>query len=290
MSNMLIRILAAAVGIPLAVLVIVAGGWWYNVAIIAVTTLALNEFYSLAATKGIAVNRYVGLVWSIAVQVFISIAAGGGGFQGLLWFAHSVVLFVAGILITLVAELFRNRENPIQNIAVTAMGVLYITLGMSALLVLRTGMMSFTNGTVGEKGASLVLVLFATVWLCDSAAYFAGMSFGKHKLFPRVSPKKSWEGALAGFAASVIGFALLSTWLMPQYPVWLGLVSGAVIGSIGQIGDLVESLLKRDAVVKDSSQLIPGHGGVLDRFDSMLFVAPAILILLTVAAILMGPF
>jgi phosphatidate cytidylyltransferase len=115
-------------------------------------------------------------------------------------------------------------------------------------------------------------------------AYFVGIRYGKHKLFPRVSPAKSWEGALAGFLAAAAGFWAFSMWLMPDFPTWLALTCGALVGVVGQLGDLAESLLKRDATIKDSSHLIPGHGGLLDRFDSMLFAAPMVLILLTIVS------
>ena len=129
--------------------------------------------------------------------------------------------------------------------------------------------------------AYLLLSMFVSVWVCDSAAYFAGRAFGKHKLFARVSPKKSWEGAIAGVIFSTLSFALLTHTFLENFPLIHGICIGLLIGIIGPIGDLCESLLKRDANIKDSSSLIPGHGGVLDRFDSIMFVAPTIYIYLS---------
>ena len=113
-------------------------------------------------------------------------------------------------------------------------------------------------------GGFTVLSIFGAIWACDSAAYFAGRAFGRHKLFPRVSPNKTWEGAIVGFAAAVLAFVLCQRLLLPYLSMRDALVCGAIIGLFGQIGDLAESLLKRDAGVKDSSTLIPGHGGVLE--------------------------
>ena len=119
-----------------------------------------------------------------------------------------------------------------------------------------------------------MISIFAMIWICDSAAFHVGSALGKHKLFPRVSPQKSWEGAVAGLIAAIL-VALAAKYLVLTFlPVTSAIVLGAIVGTIGQLGDLTESLLKRDAGVKDSSTLIPGHGGVFDRFDSLLLVAP----------------
>jgi phosphatidate cytidylyltransferase len=161
--------------------------------------------------------------------------------------------------------------------------VFYIALFMDALLELRlffeqpvaASLLASTPPSTGDKwGAALVLCVFAGIWICDSVAFFAGKAFGKHKLFPRVSPNKSWEGAVVGFLAAAAGFAALAHYFLPFLPTIHAAVLGALIGVVGQIGDLVESLLKRDAGIKDSSTIIPGHGGIFDRFDSVLFAAP----------------
>jgi phosphatidate cytidylyltransferase len=123
-------------------------------------------------------------------------------------------------------------------------------------------------------GAMTVIAVFASVWACDSAAFFVGRKFGKHKLFERVSPNKTWEGAVAGFVGAVATFLIARALALPYLSVSGALICGCMIGVLGQFGDMVESLLKRDAGVKDSSSIIPGHGGVLDRFDGLIFVSP----------------
>ncbi|MFB3056342.1 MAG: phosphatidate cytidylyltransferase, partial [Ignavibacteriaceae bacterium] len=122
----------------------------------------------------------------------------------------------------------------------------------------------------------LIISIFASIWICDSAAFFGGTSLGKHKLFPRVSPNKSWEGAIFGLLFAVIAM-VISKVIIIDFLSWLDvIIIGIIVGIIGQIGDLIESLFKRDAGVKDSSALIPGHGGIFDRFDSLLYSAPAV--------------
>jgi phosphatidate cytidylyltransferase len=134
--------------------------------------------------------------------------------------------------------------------------------------------------TMYRWGGFTVIAVFASVWVCDSAAYFAGRAFGKHKLFERVSPQKTWEGAIAGFVTAILTFVLAAELFLPYMTLGNAIVCGGIVGSFGQIGDLVESLFKRDAGVKDSSSLVPGHGGVLDRFDSLLFISPLVFLYL----------
>ena len=122
----------------------------------------------------------------------------------------------------------------------------------------------------------MIISIFVSIWICDSAAYFIGSAYGLHKLMPRVSPKKSWEGAIAGFVFAVIGMIAARELVLEFLELRDAIAIGLIVGAFGQIGDLVESLLKRDNHVKDSSSIIPGHGGILDRFDSLLFTAPIV--------------
>jgi phosphatidate cytidylyltransferase len=121
-----------------------------------------------------------------------------------------------------------------------------------------------------------MMSVFAIIWICDSAAFHVGSALGKHKLFPRVSPQKSWEGAGAGLIFAILSALAAKYLVLPFLPVAGAIVIGTIVGTIGQLGDLTESLMKRDAGVKDSSTLIPGHGGAFDRFDSVLLVAPCV--------------
>ena len=169
------------------------------------------------------------------------------------------------------SELTKNKPNALANIGVGILGVMYIGLFSTSLIGIRE---LYPESIVYGRGGALVVGLLVTIWLCDSAAYFIGSAYGKHKLFPRVSPKKSWEGAIAGFVFSILSMIVLKEFYIEFLSLTNAIIIGALIGSVGQVGDLIESLFKRDSGVKDSSSLIPGHGGVFDRFDSLLFTAP----------------
>lgn len=206
-------------------------------------------------------------------------------------FLIEFLLFVPFILLV---ELFRSKGPALSNIAATVTGVCYVSLSFGSLVGLRELFVpndfpfytyfSLVGAAIPEElvaqvyrwGAFTVISVFASIWTCDSVAYFIGRKFGKHKLFERVSPNKTWEGAIGGFIGAVTAFLIAGTIALPYLSLGHALICGCIIGVFGQLGDLVESLLKRDADVKDSSSLIPGHGGVLDRFDSLLFVAPLI--------------
>lgn len=291
MTNLTKRVAVAAVGIPLAVGVVYLGGWFFTAAITLIALQALREFYHLAESKHASPNQSVGLVWAAIVLLWsgwmLASSSESASSEPLFFDDLGVVIvggylcmfMLLGTLITLAAELFRARENAMLNTALTAFGVFYIGLSMACLFALRHVDRLFLWGTWGETGASLMMTLFVSVWLADTAAYFVGLSIGKHKLFPRVSPKKSWEGAIGGVVGSTVAFVAMTKALIPTFPVDMAITCGVVIGIVGPIGDLAESLLKRDAVVKDSSGVLPGHGGIFDRFDSMLFAAPAVLVI-----------
>ena len=281
MTNLTKRILVGLVGIPSAIGIVYIGGWLYAGAVIILTTLALRELYGLAESKHAAPNVSLGLAWSVGMQILVakSVFTYPGG-EGALGAAIDVaVLMVLGTIVTLATELFRNKPNSLLNTALTVFGVSFITLALSCLLLLRQTTHDSFIGEWGNLGTSLVATLFVTIWAADSVAYFVGMSIGKHKLFPRVSPKKSWEGAIGGLVGSTAAFYGMALWIMPELDSAAAAACGAMVGVVGPLGDLAESLLKRDAVVKDSGGLLPGHGGVFDRFDSMLFAAPVMIII-----------
>jgi phosphatidate cytidylyltransferase len=191
----------------------------------------------------------------------------------------------------LVRELFRNHGSAVLNAIATLAGVMYVSTFLGSLVGLRelftvphpaasARFLDVESLHVYALGGRTVVTVFVSLWVCDTFAYFAGRFFGRHKLFERVSPNKTWEGAIAGYVGGVAIFLISQNFLLPYMTVGSAFVCGSIIGIFGQVGDLVESLLKRDAGVKDSSALIPGHGGVLDRFDSLMFVAPLLFLYL----------
>lgn len=177
------------------------------------------------------------------------------------------------IILTLVAELYRKKQAPFTNIALTLVAVLYIAAPFSLLIL-----MGFLHGAYSWH---IILGTVFLIWTSDSGAYFSGKTFGKTKLFERISPGKTWEGWLGGTLLSLGVAYVLSLYLHDlDLPHWLGVA--AIVSVFGVLGDLVESMLKRSLQVKDSGSLLPGHGGILDRFDSLLMVVPFIIAFLKV--------
>lgn len=191
------------------------------------------------------------------------------------WTAHPVVTGVsAAVMLVTVAHLF-NRERSLQALAADVFGVAYIA-GLGSYLVI-------IHGWAGMGPGLVTLLLVAVAW-SDTGAYFVGRAFGRHKMAPRTSPKKSWEGAAGGVLGAVLATAVLlglirlfgwgGAYPLAGWRVYLPLA--AALSVVGQIGDLIESMIKREAGIKDSSGVFPGHGGVLDRCDGILFAAPAL--------------
>jgi phosphatidate cytidylyltransferase len=302
LSNLATRILVAVIGIPLVLLLTLAGGFYFFAFIALISGFALHEYYTLAQARGTKPQVLPGLVFGFCVNAVFIVDKlrvgwlGGNGMSVSLpampqLFLIEFLLFVPFILLV---ELFRSKGPALSNIAATVTGVCYVSLSFGTLVGLRELFVpsdfpfytyfSLVGAAIPEElvaqvyrwGAFTVISVFASIWTCDSVAYFIGRKFGKHKLFERVSPNKTWEGAIGGFIGAVTAFLVAGAIALPYMSLGHALICGCIIGVFGQLGDLVESLLKRDADVKDSSSLIPGHGGVLDRFDSLLFVAPLI--------------
>lgn len=289
------RILVGIVGIPLAMVVTYLGSWYFASVVILLSVLALWEYYTLAERKKAEPAKYFGLVINVAMLLNFYLFFDKGYFA-IVMFAQLSVLFVGSMLI----QLYMRNNHAIFNLATTVAGVMYMVFLLGPLILLR----EFASviqmfDTFGMSGNYLhnpiflenntwgifVILIFFSIWICDSAAYFIGKAYGKNKLFQRVSPKKTWEGAIAGFIFAVLSFYIFGFFFLPELPSIHTIILGFIVGTAGQIGDLAESQLKRDAEVKDSSDLLPGHGGVLDRFDSIMFVSPVILIYLLLSNI-----
>ena len=303
MSNLSARILVALVAIPLILLVSKAGGFYFFGFIALISTVSLFEFYALSRAKGAVPQVVLGMVFGICVQAvflyhrlqyaLLDALAGHGVHVPLPTQAQSMlILFLLFLPLMLLVELFRNKGSIFLNVGTTLSGVCFVSLFLGSCIGVRE---LFIPGdfpvyryfdvqglsvpepvveTVDRWGGLTVIVLLVSIWVCDSAAFFAGRALGKHKLFVRVSPNKTWEGACAGFLGAMAVFVLAKYFMLPYLTLTQAIVCALIVGVFGQLGDMVESLMKRDAGVKDSSSLIPGHGGVFDRFDSLIFVSP----------------
>lgn len=306
-GNNTTRIVVAVIAIPLILGVVFAGGWWFVLLVAGMSTGALLEFYWMLEKRGIYPNKVLGVVAGLLLLLPLchgefstllglndyALSSSGGQLPAVLFGGWELPVILALllllVLLSLTTELRRDNRQALHNVMGTLAGFLYVSLCMGALLGLHhlvvansDLLLSRAGHVVGESGGSpsfiggtVVMLVLLGIWTCDSFAYFGGRAFGKHKLFERVSPKKTWEGAIAGAVAAVAVCTGLGGWLGAL--TWYdGLFIGLAAGVFGQIGDLVESHIKRGCEVKDSSQIIPGHGGILDRFDSLLFVAPLV--------------
>jgi len=257
LSNLTSRVLVAIIAIPIIFFITYLGDWYFFFFVLLLTILGVLEYYKLVEAKGAHPQKIIGVVLGVfVVAMFHKI--------DIYFSKHYFAAFLCSFLI-FVIELFRSKPNALHNLSTTFFGVLYVATSFGMLLALRE-----------MKNAELIIGIFIAIWICDSAAYFGGKQFGKHKLLERVSPNKTWEGAIAGFVGTILAILALHSTILNFLSMRDMFVIAVIVGVFGQIGDLFESLLKRDANVKDSSTIIPGHGGVLDRFDSLLFVAPLV--------------
>ncbi len=266
--NLGIRVLVGAILVPLVLAVTQAGGLTFALFVALLAGLGSYEFYRMAARAGWHPSRLVGIAGSVCVCM--SFHFGQGALPGFV---------LTGILLVLVAERIpgSTKEQYLSSLAVTFLGIIYIGWLLGYFVWLRNLKcdLSGVSGTGRfEIGTLFVYFVLVLTWVYDSVAYVVGSLVGRHRIFPRISPSKTTEGTLAGLcgsvAAAVISRATFASFLSYGHAVVLGLL----VGVTAQIGDLAESMLKRSTGAKDSSNLIPGHGGFLDRFDSLLFTGP----------------
>ncbi len=263
LNNTAVRIIVSAVAIPLILLAAYLGGIFFLIFVLGIALISFHELSGMAKNKDINPQLWFGLI-SVFLLVLNYYSP----------FLRVDLLIISIVTLSLIYELFRNKGSAIHNVGFTILGITYI--GLFAASILRIREIYSYQEELYINGGLLIIAIFIGIWVCDSAAFFLGTAFGKHKLYPRVSPNKSWEGALAGFIFAVVAMAALKFIFLDFLNLLDVIIIGIIIGTVGQIGDLVESLLKRDAGVKDSSALIPGHGGILDRFDSLFLIAPVV--------------
>jgi phosphatidate cytidylyltransferase len=282
LKNFLVRTASGAVLLGIVLAAIFSGVWGYGALLLFITVVGVWEFYGLARAKGSEPQRCMGVLMSIALFFAGFVPSlhiyGEIDNRELLGNGLSILMLFAMLLvITFVIEVFRNRQTPIYNIATTIMGALYVALPMGILLFVPSMMNAFICR--GDGWTPWVFLFYLLlVWGNDVFAYLVGVTMGKHRMCERLSPKKSWEGFVGGIAGSVAVGAIGASVLGGSYGVWIGLAVVVALSSV--VGDLIESMFKRDAKVKDSGSIMPGHGGILDRFDALIISAPFALIYL----------
>lgn len=274
-ANLVRRVGFAAVAIPLALLVVWYGGWPLAILVAAAAALATRELFGLAARGQVRPAATLGIVSAAAIApvtwaVLDSSRAAEVGRE--VW-PYLAALWLLGLLGWALAAR-TPAERPLEAVAVTALAVAYAGALPAFVLVIRHAQLPVRSWA----GAWLVFFPLVVTWVCDTAAMFGGRAFGGPRLAPAISPGKTRSGALAGVVGGLAVAPLFGVLIFPRVGVavsgWHLLLIAGILSMVGQVGDLAESLLKRQAGVKDSSDLIPGHGGVLDRLDSLYFVIP----------------
>ncbi|MCE5321718.1 phosphatidate cytidylyltransferase [bacterium] len=266
---MLKRIITALIGIPLAVILIFyPNGLPFAVAIGLVSILGAHEFYSGVRKLGSQPVEWAGLA---AVALFVvSARTYGPKTIGAIFPAVLTLLLILSFCV----EIIRRKRAPLINVGATVFGAIYVGWLIMHLVVLRGIDGTITVGAyTKEAGAWLVMFTFLATWASDTGAYFVGRFLGKTKIAPTLSPNKTVEGSIGGFVGALI--LSMVAGMIIHLPWYHGLALGVIFGVLSQLGDLSESAIKREIGIKDFGNVMPGHGGILDRFDSMLFAGPA---------------
>ena len=279
--NLIVRTLSGAVLLGVVLAAAFLGKYAYGALLLFILSAGMDEFYSIVTKGGIEPQKSVGNVLGVALfagayELFRRLYDGVEMSGGQYWFIGAIILLV--LFVPFIIEVFRAKEHPLRNIAATLMGIIYVALPMSLMLFIPL----LLSGGVWRAEAFLFYLFI--VWGTDVFAYLVGVSIGKHRMCERISPKKSWEGFVGGIIGALAMGALGNVVVGGGYLLWLGLALIVAISSV--LGDLVESMFKREVGIKDSGNILPGHGGMLDRFDALIISVPFAFVYLVITMIL----
>ena len=274
--NLLVRVVTALLLLPLVLWLIWQGGVWIALLLGVAAALCALELNLLPASLPPAPTVAQEVGQEGAVLSGAAIASVGGAFlmplliEVRLGFVTANLVIAAVLMIAFTDTLLfeENLANAPRRVGLAVLGVVYPGLLLSALVRLRQV----------DRGEWWVLLALTVTWMNDTCAYFSGRAFGKHKLYVRISPSKTWEGAIGGALGSMVGAVAVQLLWIPGLPTWGAALIGAGAALLGPLGDLSESMLKRSFGAKDSGRLLPGHGGMLDRIDALIFNAPFVLL------------
>lgn len=271
MKNFIIRTLTGVVIVAIQVLCTYLSPLSLAGLFLLLTALTVNEFLGILSQKNeVRVNRPIVVVGScyLFFAFWLNCLTDG---ESLIIFAPYLIF----LLYSYIKELYTRHPNPIVNLGATMLSQMYIVLPLSLINVLAFKDFNCFNGDAPYYAIPLAIYVF--IWINDTGAYLTGVTMGRHKLFPRISPKKSWEGSIGGALLTVASaFAVARFGTFMNVWQWIGMALVVVV--FGTFGDLTESMIKRHLGIKDSGTMLPGHGGILDRLDSMLFAIPAVMV------------
>lgn len=293
LKNFLVRTASGAVLLVVVLGAAFAGPMGYGALLLLITGVGVWEFYSLARAKGVEPQRILGLVGALSltlggvgalIEEYMCVCEDASG-GGILTAIICLLITALSIMIVFVAEVFRNRPTPMHNIATTIMGIIYVALPMAVMSQIPMQLQQHDFKNLEWEPLYFLFYLFL-VWGNDVFAYLFGITLGKHRLCERLSPKKSWEGFGGGILGSVAVGTIAAAVLDESYIFWIGLAIVVALSSV--VGDLIESMFKRDAGVKDSGNILPGHGGMLDRFDALIVSAPFAFVYIMIVNVLIS--
>ncbi|MGL1886592.1 MAG: phosphatidate cytidylyltransferase [Reichenbachiella sp.] len=265
------RLVTGILGAFVTIFLVAYDQWGFFAAFLFLVIMTQLEFYKLVRANGIIALRTYGTAMGVLVFTLFFLAS-TGIIENLDWF-YLILPLTSGVYFIKLYK--KDEKKPFTNIAFTFLGIFYVALPISLL--------SVAAFTFGHYSYQIIIGLFLILWASDTGAYFAGIQFGKRKLFERVSPKKSWEGSVGGAILSLAFAVGVSHWFK-DLELWQWLFISIITVVCGTYGDLVESLFKRSMQIKDSGRKLPGHGGFLDRFDGLLLSVPFIVIFLKFCA------
>lgn len=275
MKNFLIRTASGAVMLIVVLGAILLSKWSFLALMAVIAVGGMWEFYRFAEKAGYKPMKLLGIfmgvmVFCLGVGVFLFCDVTDHDEISILLLIASIFTLILIVPLMFICELYRKNATPIANIATSILGPLYVALPLSLLLVVAMLL------SLGKWNPWIVIFYIFIIWANDVFAYLFGITMGRHRLFERISPKKSWEGFFGGLLGAMAMGWVAATILEASALMWIGLALVAAIS--GVMGDLVESLMKRSVDVKDSGDIIPGHGGWLDRFDALILSAPFVFI------------
>ena len=254
---MLTRIISAIIGIILLGYIINTGGWVFYASISLLNVCALYELRNAFGKKNIHISFYISSVLAVVLLYFASL----NSFDFVVTYLFLILLLMLEFLYNII----NSEHNHLKNMVFSVFSFVYTSFLFMSIILVR-------NLNIGIK---LTWWIFVTTWACDTGAFFIGLTMGKTPLAPTVSPKKTLEGSIGGALSSVVVSVLYARLFLSEVGTLYAMLLGLCIGIVAQIGDLSASLIKRYCQIKDYSNIIPGHGGILDRFDSLLFSFPA---------------
>jgi phosphatidate cytidylyltransferase len=256
------RALVFIVGIPGLITFVLVGGYLFSAFVLIVLLLASNEIQNLSGkTPSIPLKSLLFVSMIVIVSIFHS---------GEINYVFPFMLLVT--LITMFIEIFRKKDNPFENVSTTLFAISWIGFLLGSMILVRN---STPFGIESTFSKFITLAMFISVWACDTFAYIFGKAFGNKKILPRISPNKSWVGSISGVFGSIFVMSLfMYLGILKEIDLIDAVIFGLIFGGFSQLGDFAESLFKRSAGVKDASSLLMGHGGILDRFDSLAIAAP----------------